>query len=478
MPSSTGDRKGLCRIAKDNNPGLIEQILRSRGYKDIVVLGRETGNFLRGVIEEKEKTAEEDSTLKEDGVSSSPVFQWAQNAFAVDFSVLVGQRGGLNKNLRFANQLHGVSIGTKEGMLKSVSQWWQKRNVSTDSTETKTELSKEDFPPWYLPTFLVSDVLKKKEKELVKIHGQEGAHENKKSSSHWIYKTQTNNRGKGIEVFSNFDNLVTFLKDQFSSAKMSHNLKIKPTGIVQQYLQTPLLTTSQRKFDVRVFLLVARVEPFLAYYACPFEEDAGKKNPGGAAPVVPVAYLKSCACPFDLTDLETSARHITNQRVQREYLGAEQYSVEMNDLVQVFDTKFLNTTIPFCTSKERQHQVQEQYQKGLQIAMEGLAEIIQGQVNPNHLGSFQLFGCDFLFGEDGKVFLLEANRNPALHTNTEALAQIIPGLVAEAIRIVEAAHSTDETTVADDSRGGVAGCESLMPSKSIPESKIFKRLHI
>ncbi|XP_063143582.1 protein polyglycylase TTLL10 isoform X4 [Rattus norvegicus] len=49
------------------------------------------------------------------------------------------------------------------------------------------------------------------------------------------------------------------------------------------------------------------------------------------------------------------------------------------------------------------------------------------------LGYFDLIGCDFLIDENFKVWLLEMNSNPALHTNCEVLKEVIPGVVMETL---------------------------------------------
>ncbi|XP_055117589.1 inactive polyglycylase TTLL10 isoform X4 [Symphalangus syndactylus] len=52
------------------------------------------------------------------------------------------------------------------------------------------------------------------------------------------------------------------------------------------------------------------------------------------------------------------------------------------------------------------------------------------------LGYFDLIGCDFLIDDNFKVWLLEMNSNPALHTNCEVLKEVIPGVVIETLDLV------------------------------------------
>lgn len=51
-------------------------------------------------------------------------------------------------------------------------------------------------------------------------------------------------------------------------------------------------------------------------------------------------------------------------------------------------------------------------------------------------GTFDLLGFDFLIDEDFKVWLLEVNINPALHTNCQVLMDLLPGVVDETLKLV------------------------------------------
>jgi hypothetical protein len=51
------------------------------------------------------------------------------------------------------------------------------------------------------------------------------------------------------------------------------------------------------------------------------------------------------------------------------------------------------------------------------------------------MGIFDFLGLDFLIDTELNVWLLECNVNPALHTNTVALAEVIPPAVETALNI-------------------------------------------
>ena len=48
---------------------------------------------------------------------------------------------------------------------------------------------------------------------------------------------------------------------------------------------------------------------------------------------------------------------------------------------------------------------------------------------------FELLGFDFMIDEDMRVWLIEVNINPALHSNCKVLRDVIPPMVAETLRI-------------------------------------------
>lgn len=55
-------------------------------------------------------------------------------------------------------------------------------------------------------------------------------------------------------------------------------------------------------------------------------------------------------------------------------------------------------------------------------------------------GTFELLGFDFMVDNHGRPFLIEANTNPALFTDTSVQANVIPSMAHEALQIVFSLH--------------------------------------
>jgi hypothetical protein len=117
----------------------------------------------------------------------------------------------------------------------------------------------------------------------------------------WIYKPSSNNRGRGIRVVSGAEvlNEICYGKDTGSPESSIP----KSTGIVQSYIERPLLVPRNgngHKFDYRCYLLVARNQPS---YLCFF-------HPG-------YCRLTLKAYTDDVESLSDPTVHLTNAAVQK-----------------------------------------------------------------------------------------------------------------------------------------------------------------
>eukprot|EP01137_Pigoraptor_chileana_P006480 Opistho-2@50912 len=70
-------------------------------------------------------------------------------------------------------------------------------------------------------------------------------------------------------------------------------------------------------------------------------------------------------------------------------------------------------------------------------------------------GLFDLYGFDFMVDDNLKVWLIECNVNPALHTTSRILQRIIPAVVEETLGVV--------TEIYDKRKAG----QSLFPLASV-----------
>jgi hypothetical protein len=58
------------------------------------------------------------------------------------------------------------------------------------------------------------------------------------------------------------------------------------------------------------------------------------------------------------------------------------------------------------------------------------------KMDPNkRINTFEIFGYDFMFDDQFKIYLIEANTNPCLELSSPLLAKLIPSMVDNAFKI-------------------------------------------
>uniref|UniRef100_A0A2K5YYV5 Tubulin tyrosine ligase like 10 n=1 Tax=Mandrillus leucophaeus TaxID=9568 RepID=A0A2K5YYV5_MANLE len=189
----------------------------------------------------------------------------------------------------------------------------------------------------------------------------------------------------------------------------------QPRGSAQQprcgalrYIQNPLLLDG-RKFDVRSYLLIACTTPYMIFFSH--------------------GYARLTLSLYDPHSSDLSG-HLTNQFMQKK---SPLYALLKEDTVWSMEhlNRYINTTfwkargLPkdwvFTTLTKRMQQIMAHCFLAAKSKLEC------------KLGYFDLIGCDFLIDDNFKVWLLEMNSNPALHTNCEVLKEVIPGVVIETL---------------------------------------------
>ncbi|XP_028920458.1 inactive polyglycylase TTLL10 isoform X2 [Ornithorhynchus anatinus] len=228
----------------------------------------------------------------------------------------------------------------------------------------------------------------------------------------WICKPTSSNQGKGIFLLQRLEDVASLLMDINTLEGKSSYRRLSFRGsqprIVQRYIQNPLLVDG-RKFDVRSYLLIACVEPFVVLFSH--------------------GYVRLTLSPYDPLSKDLT-RHLTNQSMQKKH---PLYRLRKEETV--WSMERLNSYIndKFCKDKRLPlNWVLTAFTRRMQQIMTQCFLATKSKLD-SKLGYFDLIGCDFLIDEDFKVWLLEMNANPALHTHCRVLRDLIPSLVHETL---------------------------------------------
>ncbi|XP_040181927.1 inactive polyglycylase TTLL10 [Rana temporaria] len=228
----------------------------------------------------------------------------------------------------------------------------------------------------------------------------------------WICKPTGLNQGRGIYLLKNQEQVDT-LQSQIQTMMENSMAKKIPAKcpqarIVQRYIPKPLLLEG-KKFDIRSYLLIASAVPYYVFFSH--------------------GYVRLTCNPYDLKSDDLTG-HLTNQYMQKKNPLYSEMKEETVWGMERFNN-YINEN--FATAKSLpQDWVLNVFTKRMQQIMIHCFLSVKSKLECRR-GFFDLIGCDFLIDEDFKVWLLEMNCNPALHTNCEALKEVIPNVVNETL---------------------------------------------
>nr|XP_055237885.1 inactive polyglycylase TTLL10 isoform X1 [Gorilla gorilla gorilla] len=231
----------------------------------------------------------------------------------------------------------------------------------------------------------------------------------------WICKPTASNQGKGIFLLRNREEVAALQAKTRSMEDDPTHHKTPFRGpqarVVQRYIQNPLLLDG-RKFDVRSYLLIACTTPYMIFFGH--------------------GYARLTLSLYDPRSSDLSG-HLTNQFMQKK---SPLYMLLKEDTV--WSMEHLNCYINDTFWKARglaKDWVFTTLTKRMQQIMAHCFLAAKPKLDCK-LGYFDLIGCDFLIDDNFKVWLLEMNSNPALHTNCKVLKEVIPGVVIETLDLV------------------------------------------
>uniref|UniRef100_G3VVZ9 Tubulin tyrosine ligase like 10 n=1 Tax=Sarcophilus harrisii TaxID=9305 RepID=G3VVZ9_SARHA len=304
-------------------------------------------------------------------------------------------------------------LTTKIGLLNALREYARVMSkISRSPTAAHIKVLKmEDFFP---ETYRL-DVKDERENFITVFHDEEI----------WICKPTASNQGKGIFLIRTQEEAISLqakmqsIEDDPTYKKMP--FKAPQARVIQRYIHNPLLLDG-KKFDVRSYLLIACAMPYMVFFSH--------------------GYARLTLSLYD-PKAKDLAGHLTNQFMQKKsplYVLLKEETVwSMERLNKHINEKFRRAKgLPrdwvLTTFTKRMQQIMLQCFLAVKSKLEC------------KLGYFDLIGCDFLIDENFKVWLLEMNSNPALHTNCEVLKEVVPRVVHETLDLaLETFHKSLRT---------------------------------
>jgi len=215
------------------------------------------------------------------------------------------------------------------------------------------------------------------------------------SEKHWIIKNTYGTRAEGIILVRNYTEWNDFVKllQEFYQKKY-HGIPKKIHFLVaQRYIMNPLLLDG-RKFDLRVFALIACTNPVVAFY-----------HYGGA---------RVCGEKYS-NDIESPRAHLSNQSFQKDgdlLLSWPEFLKELE-----------KTNVYENAEEELTNGMVELLGKVVSAASKDFDKM--GSKYPK-LSLYQFVGMDVMIQADGSLKFIEANKNPGHLTIVKT-----PGMLQE-----------------------------------------------
>lgn len=241
------------------------------------------------------------------------------------------------------------------------------------------------------------------------------------TSNVWIMKPTDKARGIGIFIINKLHQIKKWARDSKSTWSYAN---CKDSYVVSKYIDNPLLI-GEKKFDLRLYVLVTSWRPLIAY-----------KHVQG--------FCRFCAVKYtsDVNDLDNSYMHLTNVSIQK---NGEDYN-ENNG-----GKWTLKNLILYLQATKGKSVTQKLIDEMDSIFIHSLKSVQHLMTNDKHC--FECYGYDIIIDDNLRPWLVEVNASPSLSATTASDKIMKHCLINDIINVVVPEEFPD---VKPGSRGGVA----------------------
>ncbi|OMJ94729.1 hypothetical protein SteCoe_2072 [Stentor coeruleus] len=269
----------------------------------------------------------------------------------------------------------------------------------------------------------------------------------------WIMKKSRNSHnGEGVILLTK--SKLRGLKVMYKHGKKCGEINDK--FIVQKYIGNPL-TVEGKKFDFRVYMLIASVDPLIILY-----HDG---------------FLRVSLTQYDVSS-EESGSHITNTHQALEFVKTlntteDERDEMMKEQMWSFE-KFEDYMIK--QGKVKMNWLNDYVRP---LMKKKMYHLVQMHI-PNlikHPGVFEMYGLDYIFDDDLNLWLLEVNRSPAMQATTEEKGKLQGTMIKDILDIeyailygIELDPIVENTTfnmIFDDRKHGMDKYYGLIDSECV-----------